>query len=395
MFCSHWCKRFVRDNIDYPEDSIEYKRSVIANLITVFAVLVLALDIYNNLAHGFDTLAVLELFGIVIILINNMLFRTRRVRLETTSSILVGVISGLAILSLHIDGFERDSALFWTASLPIYVFAQHGLKRGIRWSVLNASGIGVVLLLSAFHIGDPIFPAGLLIQMFIGYVAISFVVYYFEHMRVDYEVRLAKTAREREVMLRELHHRVKNNMQVIMSLLWLQSEKIEEPKYRKYFTENIGRLRAMAMVHENLYSAEDFEDIDMHHYLQMLTLNLQKISAVQIHCECEKSIRLGIRNALSIGLIVNEGVTNAIKYAYDGTEHGEVLIKLVQRGRGSYDLIVRDYGKGLPERSETSEGIGMMLITDLVKGLDNGTCDIASDGGVTITITFEAKDGQA
>ncbi|UFS61876.1 sensor histidine kinase [Sulfurimonas sp. HSL-3221] len=395
MFCSHWCKSFVRDNIDYPEDSIEYKRSVIANLITVFAVLVLSLDIYNNLTHGFNTLAVLELFGIVTILINNILFRARRVRLETTSSILVGVISGLAILSLHIDGFEKDSALFWTASLPIYVFAQHGLKRGIRWSILNISGIGAVLLLSAFNIGDPIFPAGLMIQMFIGYVAISFVVYYFEHMRVDYEVRLAKTAREREVMLRELHHRVKNNMQVIMSLLWLQSEKIEEPKYRKYFTENIGRLRAMAMVHENLYSAEDFEDIDMHHYLQMLTLNLQKISAVKIHCECEKSIRLGIRNALSIGLIVNEGVTNAIKYAYDGTEHGEVLIKLVQRGRGSYDLIVRDYGKGLPERSETSEGIGMMLITDLVKGLDNGTCDIASDGGVTITITFDAKDGQA
>ncbi|MHC3995599.1 sensor histidine kinase [Thiomicrolovo sp. ZZH C-3] len=395
MFCSAWCKRIIRDNIDAPEDSIEYKRSVIANLITIFAVLVLVLDIYNNLTHGFETLGVLELFGIVIILINNILFRTRKVRLETTSSILVGVIAGLAVLSLHIDGFERDSALFWTASLPIYVFAQHGLTRGIRWSVIIASGIGVVLLLSALDLGDPIFPAGLLIQMFIGYVAISFVVYYFEQMRMDYEVRLSKTAREREVMLRELHHRVKNNMQVIMSLLWLQSEKIEEPKYRKYFTENIGRLRAMAMVHENLYSADDFADIDMHHYLQMLTLNLQKISAVELHCECEKSIRLGIRNALSIGLIVNEGVTNAVKYAYDETQHGEILIKLVQRGEGSYELTVRDYGKGLPAHAAPSEGIGMMLITDLVKGLDNGTCDISSNGGVTITVGFEARERYA
>ncbi|WP_345984865.1 sensor histidine kinase [Sulfurimonas sp. HSL-1656] len=395
MFCSPWCKKIIRDNIDYPEDSIEHKRSVIANLITIFAVLVLALDIYNNLTHGFDTLAILELFGIVIILVNNIMFRSRRVELATTSSILVGVISGLAILSLHIDGFEKDSALFWTASLPIYVFAQHGLERGIRWSVLNASGIGAVLLLSALDIGDPIFPPGLLIQMFIGYVAISFVVYYFEQMRMDYELRLAKTAREREVMLRELHHRVKNNMQVIMSLLWLQSEKIEDPKYRKYFTENIGRLRAMAMVHENLYGADDFEDIDMHHYLQMLTQNLQKISTVQIHCECEKSIRMGIRNALAIGLIVNEGVTNAIKHAYHGEQNGEILIRLVHRGGDSYALQIRDYGKGISEEGPTSEGIGMMLMTDLVKSLDNSTLDIISDGGVTITVAFDAKEEQA
>ncbi len=390
MICQTWCDYFIRDNIPYPQDSIEYKRSVIAKLISLLALLVLAFDIYNNLSNAFATLALLEVFGIGILLVNYILFHLNKLELTVVSTVIVGVLSFLAIVSLHIEGFGKESALFWTASLPIYVFAQNGLKRGVYWSVVNTIGIVAVTLLSALDIGMPIFSPEVLIQMIIGYGAISFIVYYFEKIRYDYEERLAKTAREREVLLKELHHRVKNNMQVMIGLLWLQAEDIDEPKYKQLFQENIDRLRAMSIVHESLYKVNDFEEIDMYAYLTMLGDNLRKVTKQELECRCD-ALELDMKSALGIGLIVNECVTNAIKYAYEEEKGGTIAIALEQREDGRYRLSVEDQGKGFAEGVKMPEGIGMMLIEDMVKSLENGEYSVVSDHGVTVTVTFDKR----
>ena len=394
MICQRWCDYFIRDNITYPKDSIEYKRSVIAKLISLLALFVLAFDIYNGLSHGFITLATLEVFGVAILLVNCILFHFAGTKLTLVSTVIVGVLSFLAIVSLHIEGFGKESALFWTASLPIYIFAQNGLERGVRWSIVNTVGIAAVTLLSALEIGTPIFSPEVLIQMIIGYGAISFIVYYFEKIRRDYEVRLAQTAVEREVLLKELHHRVKNNMQVMMGLLWLQAENIDEPKYRQLFQENIDRLQAMAIVHENLYKVDDFEEIDMHNYLLMLSNNLRKATKQQFECRCD-ALPLDMKSALGIGLIVNECVTNAIKHAYDREEGGTISITLEQNEEGRYQLSVEDHGKGFAKGEQIDEGMGMMLIADMVKSLENGEYSVVSDHGVKVTVTFDRRSHHA
>lgn len=387
MICQTWCTPFIQSNIAHSKDSIQYKRSVIAKLISLLALPVLSFDCYNDYTNGYTTLGLLVAIGIAVIFVNYILFHNNKTTLRTVSTILVATISFLSIISLYIDGYGKESALFWTASLPIYVFAQHGLHRGIIWSIVNIVAIAVVTIASLFA-AAPIFSFDILIQILIGYGAISFIVYYFEKIRFDYEVRLERTAKEREILLKELHHRVKNNMQVMIGLLWLQAENIKDTAYRELFHENIDRLRAMAIVHEALYTDSDFEEIDMRAYLSMFNSHLSKLTRQRLVCNCQR-VSLDMKSALSVGLIVNESVTNAIKYAYDQESEEEIVITFEQDKSGRYLLRVEDHGKGLKEGKMRSDSIGMLLIQDMVKSLESAEYTLTSDNGVTVEVSFE------
>jgi two-component sensor histidine kinase len=150
--------------------------------------------------------------------------------------------------------------------------------------------------------------------------------------RTRAEEHLKASLKEKEVLLREIHHRVKNNLQVISSLLRLQSRTIEDDAIRKVFKESQDRVKTMAIIHEKLYQSTDLAGVDFAGYIRDLTANLYRsygVSQETISLRIQaQNVFLGINMAIPCGLIINELVSNCLKHAFPGGERGEIYIDL-------------------------------------------------------------------
>ncbi|MCX7655407.1 MAG: transporter substrate-binding domain-containing protein [Treponemataceae bacterium] len=211
----------------------------------------------------------------------------------------------------------------------------------------------------------------------------------------EYQVRQALTfsLREKETLLKEIHHRVKNNMQIISSLLQLQKDSIEDTELRGRIEETQQRIRTMAQVHELLYHSEQLSSIDIADYISKLFTELSMTYyevAHRVHCTLDlQPAELSIDTAIPLGLIVNELVSNAFKHAYQGRPEGEFRLTFYRKGEGRFCLEVRDDGPGLPENwaSQHGQSLGLTLVHALVQQL-RGTMAIVNRGGTLIQIIF-------
>lgn len=182
------------------------------------------------------------------------------------------------------------------------------------------------------------------------------------------EEALQQALEEKKVLLREVHHRVKNNLQVIISLLNMKEELVEEPADREIFFGILGRVEAMALIHDKLYQSEGLEQIDFDQYLRELCSNLALEFAAQrrgidMRYSGEKAV-VEINRAVPLGLLVNELLTNALRHAFPDGRGGTVRMSLEQNG-DSMLLRVKDDGVGLPEEmlrgSDDPERTGLNL----------------------------------
>ncbi|MCX7973201.1 MAG: PAS domain S-box protein [Candidatus Aminicenantes bacterium] len=210
------------------------------------------------------------------------------------------------------------------------------------------------------------------------------------------EAELRSLLQEKEILLREIHHRVKNNMQVISSLLNLQAQKLEDPKARQALKECQERIRSMSLVHDKLYQQENFHKIEFSSYLRSLATHLfhaYQIDASQIklHFEVEEVI-LNLNTAIPCGLIINELVTNALKHAFSPEQKGEIIITLKQRQAGEYLLGVKDNGRGLPLEINLDQPrtLGLEIVTILVDQIE-GHLEVKVNGGTEFLITFKEQ----
>jgi PAS domain S-box-containing protein len=206
--------------------------------------------------------------------------------------------------------------------------------------------------------------------------------------------RLQASLQEKEVLLREIHHRVKNNMQVISSLLNLQSRHIQDPAVLEMFKESQRRIRSMALIHERLYQSSDLSRIEFSQYLRNLATHLfhsyqVDSSRIQLRIEAEE-VHLNINTAIPCGLIVNELVSNALKHAFPEGRSGHLDLDLHRRGGDGYVLRVKDDGVGFPENLDfrKTETLGMQIVSTLVRQID-GSIDLARKMGTEFTIRFE------
>jgi PAS domain S-box-containing protein len=207
------------------------------------------------------------------------------------------------------------------------------------------------------------------------------------------EAELRSLVREKETLLREIHHRVKNNMQVISSLLNLQAQKIEDLKAREAFQECQERIRSMALIHDQLYQQESLHWIEFSSYLRNLVTHLFHVYQIDAHLiklrlETEPA-PLSLNTAIPCGLIVNELVTNALKHAFLPGEKGEIVISLKQKENGHYLLRIKDTGRGLPQDINLKEpaSLGLQIVTILVNQI-GGQLEFKVDGGTEFLITF-------
>jgi len=203
--------------------------------------------------------------------------------------------------------------------------------------------------------------------------------------------------REKEALLREIHHRVKNNLQITSSLLRLQERAIDDPQAREILTDTQHRIRSMALVHEKLYQSTDLAQIDLGEYIRSLGDLLLK-SFGDEHSPVTLSVRgatvlLSIDTAVPCGLIINELLSNALKHAFPETRTGTVTVALSDCNDGWCEMIVRDDGVGFASGIDPSNvpTLGLQLVRGLVQQIE-GLLEIDSGGnGATFRIRFPIR----
>jgi two-component sensor histidine kinase len=207
------------------------------------------------------------------------------------------------------------------------------------------------------------------------------------------EEELKASLHEKDVLLREVHHRVKNNLQVVSSLLHIQARHVRDPDALARFTESLEQIKAIALLHEKLYLSKNIAQIDFAEYLPNLVSSLvaaYRAGADGVKVEVEVGdVSLDLESAVPCGLIVTELVTNALKYAYPAGRMGRIRVELFPGERRALILRVADDGIGMREGQEigSSASLGLRLVTTLVRQL-HGTLDVRHDGGTEFGITF-------
>jgi PAS domain S-box-containing protein len=218
------------------------------------------------------------------------------------------------------------------------------------------------------------------------------------------DITLQKTAaaldqrllREKETLLKEIHHRVKNNLQVISSLLKLQADQLTDQATKEVFQASQARVRSIALLHEKLYQSKDLARVDMQDYVADLTKKLLRTygaAASHVRLEVQATgVALSMDAALPCGLIINELVTNALKHAFDDHAPGLVIVRLMRTG-DAMELSVRDDGKGLPAdlALETTPSLGVQLVMTLARQLE-GSVHFDRTPGTCCTVRFRTEE---
>jgi PAS domain S-box-containing protein len=212
--------------------------------------------------------------------------------------------------------------------------------------------------------------------------------------RKIFEDALKSSLREKEVLIKEIHHRVKNNMQIISSLLNLQKQYVNDEEAVNVLKESQNRVKSMAMIHEKLYKSRNFSEINFADYIRSLVSDLfysygvdsNRIRTIIVLDE----VMMGLETAIPCGLIVSELVTNTLKYAFPHQEEGEFRIELHAYEDGFYELIISDNGVGIPENFDLdeTETLGLQLVKSLVNQLE-GTVELIREGGTMFKIRFK------
>jgi two-component sensor histidine kinase/HAMP domain-containing protein len=212
--------------------------------------------------------------------------------------------------------------------------------------------------------------------------------------RAEAERRIIESLREKEVLLKEVHHRVKNNLQIITSLLNLQAGQGTDSGTQAMFRDSQGRVKSMALIHERLYRSHNLAEIEFSDYVESLTRYLLStvsgsLGRISIAHEID-NIVFGVDTAVPCGLIINELVTNSLKYAFSDAEGGEIVISCKKSDNGLISLVIGDNGCGMPDHINfrKTHSLGMQLVLNLTEQL-GGNIRLDREGGTTFTIEFE------
>jgi two-component sensor histidine kinase len=210
-------------------------------------------------------------------------------------------------------------------------------------------------------------------------------------VRKKADEKIKASLQEKEVLLREIDHRVKNNLQIINSLYSLQAEKSKDAKVRSILKESQSRVRSISLVHEKLYQSRDIAKIDVEEYVKSLVQDIKSLFAINteqivIEISVEKDIDMGIDKVVNCGLIINELVTNAYKYAFSDGRAGVISLGLCKSAKGEYTLTIADNGVGMPEGFNLAsvETLGLEMVRLLANQM--GSLRIEGKKGTTVKV---------
>jgi two-component sensor histidine kinase len=212
------------------------------------------------------------------------------------------------------------------------------------------------------------------------------------------EQEITRSLEEKDLLLREIHHRVKNNLQIIASLLKLQSRSITDPHVLEAIQSSQSRIRAMALVHERIYRSHKIAEINLKDYLTYLTKQIFQFYNIQQHHITLKvtmdDILADIDTVTPLGLIINELVSNSLKHAFPDGRKGTITLECYREDPGSLRFIYHDDGVGMPAGFEwkTAESLGLRMVNSLVDQL-NGSIELAGGEGTTFVLVIRRAHG--
>ncbi len=403
-----WDINRIWDRFTAPSAAIEdFEQQRQARVLASLLVIAIPLNLIGMMVvHSLYVDQTSDLVSMFILLVVAYGFsRTRYIALS--SLLAIGVFAGLPFLMVlnrqAIDPHLANEYLIWLA-IPILISGMvRPLQRTILVSSMIALGLFVIILLMptlTFEKNGSVFGFIWTAAMLVILLA---TVYYqsmdqlrnqlVERQRI--EEKLRASVAEKEVLLREIHHRVKNNLQIISSLLSLQASHVTHADTVAMIHDSQHRIRSMALVHEQLYRSSDLAQIDFPAYVQQLVAHLQYAyvqSDIQLTTHLDSAFS-DLDTALSCGLIVNELVSNALKHAFPDGRSGEVQIKFQIGNPGPHILVIQDDGIGIPEDLDlqTTDSLGLQLVNSLVHQLE-GTLELSAVAGTTFTIRFIAPN---
>ncbi len=214
--------------------------------------------------------------------------------------------------------------------------------------------------------------------------------------RKENDRKLQESLKEKEVLLKEVHHRVKNNMQVISSILNLQSSYIDDEKALNVLRESQDRIKSMSFVHESLYQSETLSEVNFAEYIRNIATNLyhsygRPQGGIDLAFDLEP-VYINLDTSIPCGLVINELVSNALKYAFVGRERGRISIHLSRQSDKMLTLAVEDNGVGLPKDFDvdTAESLGLQLVTALAMQV-SGNLKVERENGTRFTLNFKEQ----
>jgi PAS domain S-box-containing protein len=208
------------------------------------------------------------------------------------------------------------------------------------------------------------------------------------------DIQLRKSLEEKEILLKEIYHRTKNNMLVIISMLELQVQDVDDQRILSIFKDTEHRIRAMALVHEKLYQSEDLSEIELGSYLEevinSLAVNMVQAGKLSVDINVE-AVAISIDYAIPLGLVINEIVTNSLKHAFPGARTGTISLQLYRHQDKKIKLEISDDGVGLPGNVDIHESnsFGMQLINSLIKLQLRGALSVERRGGTAFLIVID------
>jgi two-component sensor histidine kinase len=211
-------------------------------------------------------------------------------------------------------------------------------------------------------------------------------------------MRLNQLLQEKEWLMKEIHHRVKNNLQIVSSLLNTQSSYLTNEEALTAIRDSQNRMQAISIVHQKLYQSENLSTINLENYIEELAHNIQNsfhaADRVKFSFQLE-DIYLTTADTVPLGLILNEAITNCVKYAFAPGETGVISISMSETREGQYRLVIRDNGKGLPMHFDAGScsSLGINLMVGLTEQL-NGKFSIISDNGTVVTVIFHPSSSE-
>ena len=347
-----------------------------------------------RLSVGQYIIAFLDVVAILIVLWIVYDFEKRR-DIEFSSLLLFWMISFFMFYYIYHLGY--DITIFQLLPIPLAAamtlstktYKRHSLLFAILFTLLM--GYGFIHKENYPFLQNNAFVAEAFIIIMFSFAAgfvYHFTINKFNDQLQENNTLLAQSNREKTYLLKEIHHRVKNNLNMMTSILGLQEENAENENIRIFIRQNTLRIKSIALVHELLYKETNFKDLNLHDYIDNLMhhiLSISKQTHIHTHMEID-TIHLNTDDVIHVGIVVNELITNSLKYAFE-QKKGTISITLKKAEEG-YLLHYWDNGKGMSEETLQQGGFGLDLITLSVTHLE-GEMSIDASNGFSCTILFK------
>jgi two-component sensor histidine kinase len=395
----------------YGDTVINIRSRVLNGALVTFAIAAvpgLGISFYRAIDIGWQNITLLHA-GLAVILWLTAILR-HKLNFRIRATVCIGILYAIGIAGLATYWLSGHGLLFLIVSSFVATLL-FGIRPGLILTVITVVLLAFVLV--AIYLGWLTFgidfnvyahaPSSLLTMMVV-YGMVTSITSFFAgqihrhlitsiQLKTETEMQIKESLREKELLLKEIHHRVKNNMQVILSLLRLQERNIRDEEMITMLHDSQSRIRSMALVHDQIYRSHDMANIEFDRYVNRLVNELFTTYAVRQQIEVDVdigSVHIGIDSAIPCGMILNELISNSLKHAFP-EGRGKIVIAFEQDGGGYNTLTVSDNGEGLPEgfTIEGQESLGLTLVTLLVKQLD-GEMEVDRRTGTRFTIRFPA-----